>query len=60
MVIVVEMGIVGIIIGESEKKKGKKSQTLPTKKKMGKNKSNHPDDEPAGEGANYYYYYSES
>jgi hypothetical protein len=35
MVIMVEMGIVGIIIGESEKKKGKKSQTLPTKKKMG-------------------------
>jgi hypothetical protein len=35
MVIMVDMGIVGIIIGESEKKKGKKSQTLPTRKKMG-------------------------
>ncbi len=32
----VNMGIVDIIIGGSEKKKGKKSQTLPTEKKMGK------------------------
>ena len=38
-----------IIIGESEKNKGKESQALPTEKKRGKHKSNHPDDEPAGE-----------
>ena len=31
----VNMGIVDIIIGESEKKKGKKSQALPTEKKRG-------------------------
>ena len=48
MMIMVEMGIVGIIIGESEKKKGKKSRALPKEKKGGKNRSNHPDDEPAG------------
>ena len=35
MVIMVKMGIVDIIIGESEKNKGNKSQALPTKKKMG-------------------------
>ena len=37
-----------IIIGESEKKKGEKSDAPLTEKKRGKNKSNHPDDEAAG------------
>ena len=41
------MGVVDIIIGESEKKKGKKSRSQPTEKKWGENKPNHPDDEPA-------------
>ena len=40
VLMMVDIGTMGhIIIGESEKNKGKKSQALPTKKKWGKNKS---------------------
>ena len=42
-----------IIIGESEKKKGKKSRALPTeRKKRMERESNHPDDVPAWEKSN--------
>ena len=60
MLMVVNEGIVGILLlVRVRKNKGKESQALPTEKKRGKNKSNHPDDEPAGKKTNYYYYYGE-
>ena len=54
-----EWGIVNIIIGESEKKERWEEPGSSNREKNGeKHKSNHPDDEPAGEKTNYYYYYS--
>ena len=36
-----------LLLVRVKKKKGKKSRSQPTEKKRGKNKPNHPDDEPA-------------
>ena len=49
-----------IIIGEIEKKKGKKSQALPTEKKRGKINQIIQTMNQQGKKNNYYYYYSES
>jgi hypothetical protein len=48
-----------LLLVRVKKKKGEKSQDLPSEKKWGKNKSNYPDDKPAWKKINYYYYYSE-